>query len=376
LAVLWRSSETPAEQRTRALSYHDAGSAMRLVMLSVAYWAAYFLLMLARLWVADEPPTLGYLGYALRYIPLSLFGVALSVGLFVLFQRLKKRPCWESFAIAFGLTIPAALVFGAVSNFLFYYSAPEAIAALGPYQPYTVKMMMQQGLPWSATIFGWNALVLAMRYSKEVAEGERRLAQVQALAHKAQVLALRYQINPHFLFNTLNSISSMIWERELDRAEAMLVSLSDFLRTSLEIDPCEDVTLEQEIALQMLYLEIEQIRFGERLKVIVDLPDDLGAARVPSLILQPLVENAIRYAVAPSRKQTILTMTARRSPKSLHLVVEDDGDAAAKAKGGTGVGLANVHERLTTRFGTAVRFHAGPMSKGFRAEMEMPLEFV
>lgn len=374
--MLWRSSETWVEQRVIAQRSQDAASAMRLVTLSLAYWAAYYLLMLARLWVADEPPTLGYLGYSLRYIPLSLFGVALSVGLFVLFKKMKKRPFWESFAIAFGLTVPAALVFGAVSNFLFYYSAPEAIAALGPYQPYTVKMMMQQGLPWSATIFGWNALVLAMRYSKEVAEGERRLAQVQALAHKAQVLALRYQINPHFLFNTLNSISSMIWERELDRAEAMLVSLSDFLRTSLEIDPCEDVTLEQEIALQMLYLEIEQIRFGERLKVIVDVPDDLGAARVPSLILQPLVENAIRYAVAPSQKQTILTMTARRSPKSMRIVVEDDGDVVSTFEGGMGVGLANVHDRLTTRFGTGVSFHAGPIGKGFRVELEMPLEFV
>ena len=121
-------------------------------------------------------------------------------------------------------------------------------------------------------------------------------------AQEAQLRALRYQINPHFLFNTLNSLSSLILSKQTDTAERMLMNLSTFFRATLSADPTADVSLDEEIKLQRLYLDIEQIRFPDRLSVEVDVPDALLAARVPVLILQPIVENAVKYGVAKSKQ--------------------------------------------------------------------------
>jgi len=350
----------------------------RAVLGSIAgFWTFQYLLILARIATAERPHPIGFGTQAGRWLLLMMLAAAMSVAIHRLLRRLPTRSFAQRVAAAGLLTLPAAGVFGAASGWLFYYSLPEVIAAVGPYQPYTLLMFWHDTVPWVPSFFSWTALYLALDYSFDVRDRERRLARVQALAHRAQVRALRYQINPHFLFNTLNSISSMIWEKELDRAEAMVVSLSDFLRTTLEIDPAADVTLAQEIALQKLYLEIEQTRFPDRLKVEFDVPDELGEARVPSLILQPLVENAIKYAVAPSKTGTRLRIAARRADDRLLLDVEDDGSAGAPPGGGTGLGLDNVRRRLAARFGEGCLFEAGSGSaRGFRVTLGMPLQFV
>ena len=349
----------------------------RAILLSIAaFWTVHFLLLLARAGLAEGAPPTDAGDLLWRRIGLSLAGAAICYVTYWLLRPLRSRPFWQTIVAAGLLALPAAGLFGAIVDYFFYYTLPGVIAQAGPYQPYTLLMFGQSAFPWIGSFFSWTALFLALSYSFDVRDRERRLARVHALAHKAQVRALRYQINPHFLFNTLNSISSMIWEKELDRAERMLVSLSDFLRTTLEIDPSDDVTLAQEIALQKLYLEIEQIRFPDRLKVEFDVPDDLGEARVPSLILQPLVENAIKYAVAPSKAATSLKISAHREADRLVLDVEDDGAATAAVGGGTGLGLDNVRQRLATRFGDGWRFEAGAgAARGFRVTLGMPLQF-
>src|SRR5207237_6086727 len=120
-----------------------------------------------------------------------------------------------------------------------------------------------------------------------------------------------YQINPHFLFNTLNSLSSLVMTGRGDRAETMLLALSTFFRTSLSIDPSADVTLAEEIDLQRLYLDIEKARFPDRLHVEIDVPEELEQARLPALLLQPIVENAIKYGVSKSRKAILVRIAAR-----------------------------------------------------------------
>ena len=136
-------------------------------------------------------------------------------------------------------------------------------------------------------------------------------ADAESAAQAAQVRALRYQVNPHFLFNTLNSLSSLVMTGRTDRAETMLLALSTFFRTSLSLDPGADVTLAEEIDLQRLYLDIEKARFPDRLHVEIDVPEELEQARLPALLLQPIVENAIKYGVSKSRKAVVIRIEAR-----------------------------------------------------------------
>lgn len=222
----------------------------------------------------------------------------------------------------------------------------------------------------------WAALFLALSYAAETRAAERRAATYRAAAQSAELRALRYQVNPHFLFNTLNSLSSLVLKGQTDQAEHMIMNLSNFFRTTLTADPTEDVMLAEEIRLQRLYLDIEAIRFPERLNVEVDVPASLLTACVPALILQPLVENAIKYGVSRSRRPVTIRIIAREEPRGISLTVSDDGDPVAgdEVHVGTGTGLRNVRDRLAARFGEAGGCRWAPMpGGGFAATLFLPL---
>ena len=223
----------------------------------------------------------------------------------------------------------------------------------------------------------WSAFYLALIYSEEAREQERWAAAVQAHAQAAQLRALRFQVNPHFLFNTLNSIAALIVDKHNRQAEQMVTRLAAFFRSSLSADPLEDVSLLQEIAAQRLYLDIEQVRFPD-LSVDINVPDELASALVPSLILQPLIENAVKHGIANNSQPARITLSASREGDWLNLEVRDDGlDANDKSSRGTGIGLANVHERLVRRFGDCCKFEAGRVSpRGFQVNLKLPLSFV
>ncbi|WP_419728981.1 sensor histidine kinase [Lichenicola sp.] len=221
----------------------------------------------------------------------------------------------------------------------------------------------------------WSALYLALQYAGEVRALERRGAELRATAQSAELRALRYQVNPHFLFNTLNSLSSLVMTGRSQAAERMIVNLSIFFRTSLSGDPTQDVTLAEEIALQRLYLDIEAVRFPERLIVDIDYPPELGSVRVPGLILQPLVENAVKHGVSATARPVTITLRAELVGARLVLSVADDGaPAAGDGADGTDVGLRNVSDRLAARYGDAAgcRWVRGP-GGGFRVELTLPL---
>lgn len=220
-----------------------------------------------------------------------------------------------------------------------------------------------------------SGIILALSYLNDIREREERINALQALAHSAQLRALRSQLNPHFLFNSLNSVTGLIASGDRGSAEAMIENLADFLRLSLALDPHRLITLGEELRLQELYLGVEQIRFPDRLSVTLDVPDELRGALVPSLITQPLIENSIKYAVAQSTSVVDLRIAATASGDSLELLVEDSGGNAASAaiKGGR-FGLRNVAERLSAHFGSRSRIDAGPRPDGgFRNLIIMPL---
>ncbi len=344
----------------------------QLLLASALFWCVHYAALATRSSIVDNP----YLSFAelqLRRIPISVAGFLIALGLMALLRPLRRRPFALRVLASAILVVPAAALYGLVTDVTLWYIAPPA-----PTLPYQPVMFWQDMFPWLGSFAAWAALMAALDYSHEVRDRERRIAELAAVAQEAQLEALRHQMNPHFLFNTLNAISSMIWDQDPSRAEEMLVALADFLRSTLDIDPRGEISLDEEVALQRAYLAIEQVRFPSRLRVDWSLPPDLGAARVPALILQPLVENAVKYAVSPSRVVTTVHIAAARRRRDLVLSVTDDGarrDVDAP-RAGAGLGLSLVRRRLEARYGEAARLvaEAAP-AQGFRAEVTLPLEF-
>lgn len=233
---------------------------------------------------------------------------------------------------------------------------------------------------WLFFFVAWSAFYLATKAQSEALGAQRRAVEAESAARAAQVRALRYQVNPHFLFNTMNSLSSLVMASRPEEAETMILKLSTFLRSSLSLDPSADVTLSEEIALQSLYLDIERVRFPKRLKVEIDVPQDLENARLPALILQPIVENAIKYGVSPTREKVVLRISAREAGPGRFTVEVTNTDKLSKGRRkelheGTGVGLGNVCERLNARFGHSAQCTFGPLDEGgYRVTLTLPLD--
>jgi signal transduction histidine kinase len=245
-----------------------------------------------------------------------------------------------------------------------------------------VRYGLDIAVTWLFFYIAWSAFYLANQAQAEALGAQRRLADAESAAQAAQVRALRYQVNPHFLFNTLNSLSSLVMTGRTDRAETMLLALSTFFRTSLSLDPSADVSLAEEIDLQRLYLDIEMARFPDRLTVEIDVPPELEQARLPALLLQPIVENAIKYGVSKSRKAVLVRIAARRlddSRMSLEISnrLKHGGkeELPAATHEGTGLGLANVCQRLEARWGSRASCRSGPMTGGgYKVALTIPIE--
>jgi hypothetical protein len=245
-----------------------------------------------------------------------------------------------------------------------------------------IRYSLDAAVVWLFFFIGWSAFYLANQAQAEALGAQRRLADAESAAQAAQVRALRYQVNPHFLFNTLNSLSSLVMTGRTDRAETMLLALSTFFRTSLSLDPGADVTLAEEIDLQRLYLDIEKARFPDRLHVEIDVPRELEQARMPALVLQPIVENAIKYGVSKSRKAVVIRIEARHLDNhrmvieiSNHLKHGGQDQLPAATHEGTGLGLANVCQRLEARWGSRASCRFGPMTGGgYKVSLTMPVE--
>jgi two-component system, LytTR family, sensor kinase len=244
------------------------------------------------------------------------------------------------------------------------------------------RMAADATVIWLFFFMAWSAFYLANQAQAQALTAQRRAAEAETAAQAAQLRALRYQVNPHFLFNTLNSLSSLVMTGRNERAEAMLLALSTFFRSSLSLDPAEDISLAQEIDLQRLYLDIETTRFPDRLQVEIDVPDHLRSARLPALILQPVVENAIKYGVSKTRQKMLVRIVAKSLPDGrMEISVTNqlaDGKKnliPAATHEGTGVGLANVCERLETRFGSKASCRYGPTANGgYKVTMTLPVQ--
>ncbi len=200
---------------------------------------------------------------------------------------------------------------------------------------------------------------------------ETRSLELNVLARDAQLDALRAQVNPHFLFNSLHSIASLIGSDQAG-ARRMCVLLADFLRDSVRLGARDEITLAQEFSLVRQYLGIEQIRFGARLQVREDMATELGETMVPPLVLQPLVENAVKHGIAGLVEGGIVAIRAQASDGQLVLTVENPYDVDREAPHSTKVGLQNVKRRLDAQFGLKASVRIEERDGRYRAEIRLP----
>ncbi|MDA9345979.1 histidine kinase [Porticoccaceae bacterium] len=209
-------------------------------------------------------------------------------------------------------------------------------------------------------------------------EQQLRRAKAETIAHEAQLEMLRYQLNPHFLFNTLNAISALVKIKKTSMANSMIVQLSDFLRYSLDTDPVKRVSLEKELEALKLYLDIEKTRFGDRLEMKFDIEPSANNVLVPSLILQPLIENAVKYAIVPTETGGVISISARLDGQHLVLEIADTGPGIKDVTDelqSRGIGLRNTVDRLQEFYGDSYSFklkRAEP--QGLKVYLRLPLE--
>jgi len=270
----------------------------------------------------------------------------------------RLAPLVVHFVAAFGL----ALVHGVV------WVAAEIVVR--PYAPVAVTTiedlpgLLRARLPIELLVyFGVCAVVHAIESSARA----RRLQQSLA---DARLHALELQLQPHFLFNTLNTISALARDDRRDEAVELIAGLSDLLRYSLDHSGAQSVPLERELQIVERYLDIQRARFPDRMEVSVDVPPEPRRARLPALLLQPLVENAVRHGVAASARRGRIAISAARAGDELHIEIFNDGslDEAAPA----GIGLANTEERLRRLYGAAQRFALRAARGGVLAEISLP----
>lgn len=222
------------------------------------------------------------------------------------------------------------------------------------------------------TLLAWSLLYFAIKHHEALTAERERSLRAEALAQRAQLDALRYQLHPHFLFNTLNIISSLVAEGDSAAASRMISRLSDFLRHTLASPASDEVSLTEEIDFVRRYLEIEQARFEERLAVKIDVAADVWTARVPYLILQPLVENAVRHGIATREEGGALCVEARRNGTGLVLEVQDDGPGYTAQGNGERIGLTNTRERLSRLYGSASDVHVATGPGGTKVTLKIP----
>jgi signal transduction histidine kinase len=206
-------------------------------------------------------------------------------------------------------------------------------------------------LTYAAIVSAWYAL----EYYNQVRERERRAAELEAHLAQARLQALKSQLQPHFLFNTLNGIAALIYD-DPKGAHRMLASLSELLRMSLQDHETQEVTLRSELEFGRRYLELEQIRFGDRLAIEWSIASETLDASVPNLLLQPLLENAIKHAIAPFSTSGRISISSRQDNGTLRLRVADNGPGLAGSNGDAprlGIGLSNIRARLQQLYGTA-----------------------
>ncbi|MDB5675419.1 MAG: hypothetical protein JWM65_2401 [Sphingomonas bacterium] len=350
----------------------------RAVAIALAwFWGIFVLLNTARALALGFPHPGGAL---VRRIFVGLVGAGLAWGVYKLIAAFRASSSRAQLAVAAVASVPAAFLFATTNFLVFDLLAPLPGETCAHGHGCTLSdaavAITETLINWSFVFAAWGLLYIAMAWAAETRAAERRASAYREAARLAEIRALRYQVNPHFLFNVLNSLGALVRRRDSAEAEGLIEEIGRFFRHSLSVDPVADSTLGDEIDMQLRYLSIERRRFPDRILVDIDVAPALRSAPVPALILQPLVENVIKHGVGRTAAMVHAAIRADLLPDGgLRIVVEDDAPSPVdgSSTAGLGVGLRNVAERLEARYGPAARLAVGPRDgAGYRAELVIP----
>ncbi len=287
----------------------------------------------------------------------ALWGLAL-IFLYKAYIRIRPVSGARAWLKALLLVVVAGLVQSFVQHFL-YLTIYELLFGFEEKLPYTQMLSEQMKFffPFSFLAMGQGfffvSMIAALDYYEQHRDEKLRSFDLQSQLSKSKLDALQAQLNPHFLFNALNTISMMVRAKKEEKATAMISSLSDLLRTSLQMEATEMISLEEELKVITKYLEIEKERFSDRLTVALNIPDELKSCGVPSLILQPIIENAFKYGVTENLNAASIKVSAHTDGNRLIISVSNNGNqlpAGWQMDKNKGIGLSNVQKRLSYMF--------------------------
>ncbi len=334
--------------------------------LHAAGWAAYGLTQYFGALLYEKPSS-----YARVIAVSAIAGFILSMPMRYIYRRLWARPPRARILGVLATCYITALALRIVIN-LSYKAFVEP-----DWQAQTLFELFGGTLSTTYLLVCWSVLYFGIKFYESQRKQEEAMLKAVALAQEAQLKMLRYQLNPHFLFNTLNAISTLILDNQNKKANHAVTRLSEFLRYTLDQDPMKKVTLRQEIEALDLYLGTERLRFGERLHLEYAIEAAALEALVPSLLLQPLLENSLKYAVSAREEGGSVRIEGRIRGGRLELSVIDDGPGLREGNPAgerRGVGLRNTRERLAVLYGENCRFALLNAQPGLRVEMALPLE--
>ena len=314
----------------------------------VGGWSTWVVLLVVR--DLNFVPSEYMLGRVIIYIVSSLIGILLTTWLRKLYCAVWEKKIGARVAVVLLGTLLATVVWQPFRNYMDFLT-------FGEFLPLELIDLFRGSFPSYATLILWSWLYFFIKYYQLFQEEKEKNLRSEALAQEAQLRMLRYQLNPHFLFNTLNAISTLVLEKATVPANEMLTKLSKFLRYSLDHAPLDQVTLAHEIETSKLYLDIEKVRFGERLKVEITVADKAQQALVPSMLLQPLIENSIKHGLSKLEQGGVIKITADVEQDNLVLTVVDNGPGIPESMTDdsqldfSGVGLSNIRNRLKEMYG-------------------------
>jgi len=336
-------------------------------ILNIAGWTGYTLAAWLGALAHEKPES-----YFAVIVAAAITGLIITIPMRSIYRRLWSR---SPLTLAAGLLVTSYVIaFGWrwLQNYLYYDWVKNS------WQPEHVMDYVSGVMGSFYILLCWSGLYFGIKYYQQLQDQTEQTLKATSAAHQAQLKMLRYQLNPHFLFNTLNAISTLILDGANDTANKAVSRLSDFLRYTLDNDPMSRVTLGSELAALDLYLEIEKVRFGDRLVIEKTIEAKAQAALVPSLILQPLIENAIKYAITPSEEGGTLKISARVQRDTLVLQLSDTGPGfgnSNRTHKSSGVGLKNTRERLQQLYGDRQAFALAPNEPtGVTVTINIPYE--
>jgi signal transduction histidine kinase len=343
-------------------------------LLQLAGWSGWAMSFYLGVIMWGRPPENYYF-----YLPfIATIGMLLTLVLRVLYRHMWEMEITRRIIAIVAGSYAAGLVWMATRSTLFHYLYPEERKV---FERHGMELLSYFDGAVSAfwVMLVWSALYFGIKNYMLAQDEKERVLKALSMAHEAQLKMLRYQLNPHFLFNTLNAISTLILDRNNELANVMVTRLSRFLRYTLDNDPMQKVSVAEEVEALRLYLDIEKVRFDERLQLHFAIQESVREALMPSLLLQPLVENAIKYAIAHAINGGSITVTARQDRQQLCLQVADDGPGidplGAGAGNAGGVGLVNCRERLKEIYGQQQSFELRATDPhGLTIDIRIPLE--